>query len=67
MRWTILAFALRVPLSCALALALLAPLGAFSFSPMRGILEGLFDVSGWGAFWVGMASWFSAAACWQKP
>ena len=64
MRWTILAFALRVPLSCALALALLAPLGAFSFSPMRGVLEGLFDVSGWGAFWVAMASWLAAAACW---
>ena len=64
MRWTIFAFALRVPLSCALTLALLAPLGAFSFSPMRGMLEGLFDVSGWGAFWVGMASWLSAAACW---
>ncbi len=64
MRWTIFAFALRVPLSCALALALLAPLGAFSFSPMRGMWEGLFDVSGWGAFWVAMASWLTAAACW---
>ena len=64
MRWTILAFALRVPLSRALALALLAPLGAFSFSPLRGMLEGLFDVSVWGAFWVGMASWLTAAACW---
>ena len=64
MRWTLCVVALRVPLSCALALAFLAPLGAFSFSPFRGMLEGLFDVSGWGAFWADMASWLSAAACW---
>lgn len=64
MRWTVLLIALRVPLSCALAMASLAPLGAFSFSPARGMLEGLFDVTGWGAFWAGLTSWLTATACW---
>ena len=57
MRSILFITALRVPLLCALALASLAPLGAFSFSPFRGMLEGLFDVSGWVAFWVATASW----------
>ena len=63
-RWTVILFALRVPLLCALALAALAPLGAFSFSPFGAMLQGLFDLNAWGAFWVGLFSWLSAAACW---
>lgn len=28
------------------------------------MLEGLFDVSGWGAVWVGLAAWLAISACW---
>lgn len=57
-------FTLRVPLLCALLIAGLAPLGAYPFSPFHGLLEGLFDVSGWGAVWVGLAAWLAVSACW---
>lgn len=62
--WPLLTFALRVPLLCASLIAGLAPLGAFPFSPFRGMLEGLFDVSGIGAVWVGLAAWLAISACW---
>ena len=63
-RWTVIFFALRAPLLSALALASIAPLGAFSFSPFRSMLEGLFDLTAWGAFWAGLFSCLTAAACW---
>lgn len=64
MRWFLFFYFLRVPVVATLLLAALAPLGAFSASPFRGMLEGLFDVNGWGAFWTGLAAWLAAGMAW---
>ncbi|MCC6537830.1 MAG: hypothetical protein IT162_09790 [Bryobacterales bacterium] len=64
MRWFLFLYFLRVPVLATLLLAALAPAGAFPWSPFRGLLEGLFDVNGWGAFWTGLASWLAAGMAW---
>ena len=64
MRWILFLYFLRVPAVATMLLAALAPLGAFPASPLRGMLEGLFDVNGWGAFWTGLAAWLAAGMAW---
>jgi len=56
MQWFLFLYFLRVPAVATLLLVALAPLGAFPASPFRGMLQGLFDVNGWGAFWTGLTA-----------